>query len=283
MPKTEYNSTYFKITHTIEQTPPHSTIPYNYYDDTYCITILLRGEGTCSVEGNVYEIKDGDLMILSPDEIRSFNFDDNGYHERLSVYFSDSVLLPLFEYDLPLMNIFRNRSLGLGNKYSFGEYKTKQVISILDQLKEFVQKETDSINIAKLHTLIFQLLFWIYESHNLKKLHEMSSVSDSAIFNICCYIKNNLDKELSYNTLQKLFLVSRYQLTEVFVRNMGMPLTEYIIRKRLNRTIFLVREGAGIEESAYNAGFHTYSHFYKEFVKYYKKSPRAFFNQMNIK
>jgi AraC-like DNA-binding protein len=283
MAKTEYNATCFKLTHTIEEQPPHPTIPYDYYDDNYAITILIRGEGTCSVEGNVYEIKDGDLMVLSPDEIRSFNFDDNGYHERLSVYFSDSVLLPLFEYDLPLMNIFRNRSLGLGNKYSFGEYKTKQVISILDQLKEFVQKETDSINTAKLHTLIFQLLFWIYESHNLKKLHEISSVSNPTIFNICCYIKNNLDKELSYNTLQKLFLVSRYQLAEVFVRNMGMPLTEYIIRKRLNRTIFLVREGAGIEESAYNAGFHTYSHFYKEFVKYYKKSPRAFFNQMNIK
>jgi len=283
MPKTEYNSTYFKLTHTIEEQPPHPTIPYNYYDDTYAITILIHGEGTCSVEGNVYEIKDGDLMVLSPDEIRSFKFTDHTYHERLSVYFSDSVLLPLFEYDLPLMNIFRNRSLGLGNKYSFSTYETERVTSVLDQLKTCAQKENDPINTAKLHTLIFQLLFWIYESRNLESSREISAVSDSVIFNICRYIKNNLDKDLSYSTLQDLFLVSRYQLTEVFSRNMGMSLTEYIIRKRLNRAVFLVREGSGIEESAYSAGFNTYSHFYKEFVKYYKKSPRAFFDNMNTK
>ncbi|MBP3437402.1 MAG: helix-turn-helix transcriptional regulator [Clostridia bacterium] len=283
MPKTEYNATYFKVTHTIEENPPHPTIPYNYYDDTYGITILIRGEGTCSVEGNVYEIKDGDLMVLSPDEIRSFKFSNHGYHERLSVYFSDSVLLPLFEYDLPLMNVFRNRYLGLGNKYAFDEHETEQAMFILNQLKELVQKENNPINTARLHTLIFQLLFWIYDSRDLKKSHEMSTVNDSVIFDICCYIKNNLDKDLSYNTLQKTFLVSRYQLTEVFVRNMGMSLTEYIIRKRLNRAVFLIREGTGIEEAAYNAGFHTYSHFYKEFVKYYKKSPRAFFDNMNTK
>ena len=283
MPKIEYKAAYFKLTHTIEETPPHPTIPYDYYDDTYGITILIRGEGTCSVEGNVYEIKDGDLMILSPDEIRSFKFADRGYHERLSVYFSDSVLLPFFEYDLPLMNIFRNRSLGIGNKYSFDEYETKRIASILDQLKELAQKENDPLNTARIHALIFQLLFWIYDSRDLKKSHEISSVSGSVIFDICCYIKNNLDKDLSYNALQDLFLVSRYQLTEVFSRDMGMSLTEYIIRKRLNRAIFLVREGSRIEESAYNAGFHTYSHFYKEFVKYYKKSPRAFFDNMNLK
>lgn len=283
MPRTEYNATYFRLTHTIEETPPHTTIPYNYYDDTYAISILIRGEGTCSVEGNVYEIKDGDLVILSPDEIRSFKFIDHGYHERLSLYFSDSVLLPLFEYDLSLMNIFQNRSLGLGNKYSFEGYETERVRSIIDQLKKSIHKENDLINTARLHTLIFQLLFWIYDSRNLGKSHEISSASHSVIFDICSYIKNNLDKDLSYNTLQKLFWVSRYQLTEVFSRNMGMSLTEYIVRKRLHRTVFLVREGAGIEESAHNAGFHTYSHFYKEFVKHYKKSPRAFFDNMDTK
>jgi AraC-like DNA-binding protein len=277
MAKTEYNATYFKLTHTIEEQPPHPTIPYDYYDDTYAITILIRGEGTCSVEGNVYEIKDGDLMVLSPDEIRSFKFGNHGYHERLSVYFTDSVLLPLFEYDLPVMNVFRNRSLGLGNMYSFDIYERERIIAITDQLKELAQKENDPINTARIHTLIFQLLFWLYTSRNLKQSQERAPELDSVIFDICCYIKNNLDKDLSYKKLKDRFLVSQYQLTEVFSRNMGMTLTEYIIRKRLNRVVSLVREGRGIEESAYKAGFHTYSHFYKEFSKYYKKSPRAFF------
>jgi len=279
MPKTEYNSTYFKLTHTIEEQPPHPTIPYNYYDDTYAITILIHGEGTCSVEGNVYEIKDGDLMVLSPDEIRSFKFTDHAYHERLSVYFSDSVLLPFFEYDLPLMNIFRNRSSGLGNRYSLSENNN----IIINQLKELAHKENNSINTARIHGLVLLLLFGIYDARDPQNPQEISAISSPVIFDICCYIKNNLDKDLSYNTLQNKFLVSRYQLSEVFVRNTGMSLTEYIIRKRLNRVVLLVNQGSGIEEAAYSAGFHTYSHFYKEFVKYYKKSPRNFFDNMNTK
>lgn len=278
MIKTEYHSTYFKLTYTLEEEPPHPTIPYHYYQDTYVLTILLHGKGTCSVEGNIYTLESGDLIALTPEEIRSFKFDNNGSHERLSIYFSDSLLLPFLEYDLPLMHIFRNRSLGLGNKYSFHTWETEKVTSIAAQLKTTVLLENNALNTAKLHTLIFQLLFWLYESRHLNSSYEPSSMSNSIIFDICCYIKNNLDQDLSYKMLQNHFFVSRYQLTVVFTRNVGMPLTEYIIRKRLNRVILLVREGAGIEESAYNTGFHTYSHFYKEFVKYYKKSPRAFFD-----
>lgn len=276
--KIEYNSTYFGLTYTFEENPPHPTIPYSFYEDKYAITVLLRGEGDCTVEGNVYSLKCGDLVALSPDEIRCFHFADKGCHERLSVYFSKNLLLPFFEYDLPLMSVFTNRTPGLGNKYSFCEWESERAKHMAEQLRKLAVCEKDPINTAKLHMLVIQLLLWMYDARNLNERKEIITTEDPLIFNICCYIKNNLDRDLSYKTLQKHFFVSRYQLTDVFTRCMGIPLTEYIICKRLNRAVLLVRDGLGIEEAAYSAGFNTYSHFYKEFVKHYKKSPRSFFD-----
>ena len=277
MPRVEYNTTYFRLTHTIEAEPPHPTIPHDYYDDTYTLTIVIKGKGTCSVEGNVYQLCDGDMMLLSPDEIRSFKFENEGYHERLSIYFSESILLPLLEYDPPLTKAFHRRSFGLGNKCSVDLYRSEYVISIIKDIKEFAAQENDPINTARLHILLLQFLFWIYDSRKLYKTYNDSAIGDSIAFEICNYIKNNLDKDLSYEHLQNAMLVSRYQLTNVFAHNIGMTLTEYIIRKRLSKVISLVVGGDGIENAAYRAGFHTYSNFYKKFVKYYKVSPHNFF------
>lgn len=95
---------------------------------------------------------------------------------------------------------------------------------------------------------------------------------------ICRYIHENLTENFSYQYLQDKFSVSRYQLTEIFQRNTGMTLTEYIIVKRLIKAGSFVRNGSGIEEAAFRAGFRNYSHFYKEFVKYNHTSPRKYFS-----
>ena len=277
MSKIEYDTSYFKVTYTVEETPPHPTIPYDYYYDTYSITVMFKGRGSCSVEGNVYEISDGDMMLLSPDEIRSFQFENEGYHERLSIYFSDSVLVPFLEYELPLMKLFHRRALGLGNKYSFDSYAAERAWALIGELKTAVVRENEPINTARLHVLILQLLFWIYDARKLGESYEAPTLGDPTTFKICKYIKSHLEGDLSYATLQRELLVSRYQLTSVFSRNMGMTLTEYIIRKRLSKVVSLVLGGDGIELAAYRSGFHTYSNFYENFTKYYQTSPQSFF------
>ncbi|MBQ6932952.1 MAG: AraC family transcriptional regulator, partial [Clostridia bacterium] len=54
--------------------------------------------------------------------------------------------------------------------------------------------------------------------------------------------------------------------------------TEYIIQKRLIRVSELVLEGASLENAALSAGFNSYSHFYKMFIKYKGISPKQYFD-----
>ena len=281
MSKIIYNSVYFNLSYTIENEPPHETIPFEHYDETCALTFIIKGSGTCLVEGNVYTLSDGDVILLSSDEIRSFKFNDEGCHERLSIYFSDVVLSPFLEYDLPFMKIFRSRVLGFGNKYSIYSYNTERIMSIITEIKKFMVEQVEAVNTARLHIFVVELLFWIYDVGNSHLSHDVSRLNDRTVVEICEYIKKNLDKNLSLTFLRSQLFLSRYQLTKVFYRNMGMSITEYIDRKRLIYVNTLIVNGEKIESASYKAGFNSYSSFYKKFIKYYKVSPQKFFLNNN--
>ncbi len=270
---TEYKGKEFRLTHTVEEQGPHPTIPYDYYNETFVITFLLAGKGECFVEGNRYPLLEGDLAIFSPDEIHSFQFAQEGRHERVSLYMTNRLLTEFCDYSLPLMGLFRSRPLGAGNRYAAGEYNRAEMMPLLQKLCA-VAKEGASKNEPRMHLLILQILFMLYDG--ARPAAKESEARSTVVAELCAYIKENLAEDLSYAALQKQLFISRYQLSEVFRRQLGMTLTEYIIHKRLMKVISLVRSGEGIEYAAYCAGFHTYSHFYKEFKKRFNASPKVY-------
>jgi len=230
MARTVFEGKFFKITHTIEKEGPHHTVPEAYYDDTFTVCALLKGSGVCSVEGNRYSLKPGDMMLMGLDEIRSFGFEQEGYHERISLYFSSALLSPLWEYELPLVHPFCGHAPGVGNRYSPRDYDYEKASQILKDIccvmtdstyndnvdANTAVREDTGIREAKLHLLFLQLLFVLYEAYERRQLPDSNHNSDSVIRDICKYIRENLSEKLTYEHLQDRFLVSRYQLTEIF-------------------------------------------------------------------
>lgn len=98
-----------------------------------------------------------------------------------------------------------------------------------------------------------------------------------AVRYICEYIDLHLTEDLSYRQLKTCLNVSQHDLAGRFPRNTGFTVTNYIIRQRLELVISKVRKGSRLETAVYSSGFHTYSHFYKEFRSHYGVSPRAYF------
>ncbi len=277
MPKTEYIEPHFRITHTVEKTGPHPTIPYDFYEDTFVITIILHGKGTCYIEGNNYPLSDGDIVVMTPDDIHSYNFVQSGYHERISIYLSSAVLAGLGEYELSLVQLFRTPTGNAKYIYSNTDYNKEILLPLLDRMCETIGNTELAMQSARIYLMLIQLLFLLYDSKNNISPQTENSTEDTAVGELCRYIKEHLQEDLSYKAIQKRFFLSRYELTKKFQYHTGMTLTEYIINKRLMRVISLVRNGEGIESAVYASGFNTYSHFYKEFVKHFNISPREYF------
>lgn len=280
MPRTVFQGDCFKVSHTFEPDGQHNTRIEEYYGDYFTITALLHGHGKCFVEGSCYTLSPGDVIILRANELRRFSFDHGGLHERMTVYISPSVLSPVWRAGIPLLDIFKNRPPGTGNKFELINDNGISVLSVLDEIKSWISAysdQTDEIGRIEVQLSIIRLLVCLHRSGNLIA-DDKRYDSDPVIRNVCLYIHKNLSEKLTYEHLQENCHVSRYQLGEIFRHNTGMTVTEYIIQKRLIRVSELVLEGASLENAALSAGFNSYSHFYKMFIRYKGISPKQYFD-----
>lgn len=278
MSRYEYIQSDFRITHTIEETGPHSTIPYDFYEDTFAITILLHGSGACYIEGNNYSLSNGSIVVFSPDDIHSFKFSQTGYHERVSIYLSGAMLSGFNQHQLALIRIFRDFNTKKRYIFQKDSYNHSTVFQLLNDLCNIMEDVKIEMQEARIHIILLRLLFILYDCIKTTLDTVKIDTQSSVVAEICTYIKAHLKEPLSYKEFEKHFFISRYQLAKKFQFYTGMTLTEYIITKRLMNAISLVRNGEGIETAAYNSGFNTYSHFYKEFLKHFHVSPKVYFS-----
>ena len=279
MAQTVFSGAAFTITHTCEETGPHHTRNNAYYNESLTITALIRGSGSCFVEGTCYSPLPGELILTRADELRCWNMVQEGAHERLSLYFSPDITSICREYRLPLLQLFQNHAPGIGNQCSLLEEDRDgwQVLMDIRRIVAEAQDNADELTQAELHLLILRLLMRLCRIQSSAAADCTQHGSDPATENVCRYIREHLAETLTYQHIQDQCHVSRYQLGEVFHRSTGLTLTEYIIRKRLIQAAQLIRSGEGIERAAASAGFHTYSHFYKEFVRRNGQSPKQYF------
>ncbi|WP_299455296.1 GyrI-like domain-containing protein [uncultured Microscilla sp.] len=92
------------------------------------------------------------------------------------------------------------------------------------------------------------------------------------------FIENNLEADLSLESLSKKAYYSPYHFHRVFSTIIGENLNQYVNRKRIERiaSILLIRSDKSIKELAYIYGFNSESSFSRAFKKYYGISPTRF-------
>jgi len=277
----EFDGKNILVRHTIKNDGPHNNTNYDHFNDTATIMLMLHGNGMYFMEGNQYPLTDGDIVVMGMDAIHSFHFEEKGYHERLSIYFSSSVLSPFWEHELPLMQMFSGQDTSRGSHYSREDYDQEEIGRVVAELCRMTDTLTapyTPMDEARVHLLILRLLFSLYDSFEKKRFSNPSASNrNTIVMAICRYIKENLTEELTYSSIQNKFFVSRYFLSVQFRQNTGLTLTEYILHTRLLKVNALVRQGIGITKASEMAGFRNYSQFYKEFKKHKNVSPREYY------
>lgn len=278
MNKTVFYGKGFRITHTQNEEGSHGSILWEHYEDSLCVTCLISGGGICTIEGNECVLSAGSLLLFAADKRRRYQFEEKGPHERISFYLSDELLGRLSESEGKDFLKFAPEPSSVGIALSPEDYDTEKANLIFSKVKAAMHGK-DEEKEAKLLELTMQILFLI-QSANLGALRPLDLQPQDEITKVICkYIEEHISEDLSYKRLQKMFYVSRYHLGTKFPRQTGKTLTGYVIFKRLLCACQLVRNGLGIEEAAYRSGFNTYSHFYKEFVQNFGKSPREYLNK----
>lgn len=100
---------------------------------------------------------------------------------------------------------------------------------------------------------------------------------DKQIEEIINYIKENLQEDLSIDTLSSKFFINKYYLMHKFKSQTGYTLHKYIQQKRLAFSKSLIIKGYKITEIYLKCGFGDYSSFIRAFKKAYGISPKDYY------
>lgn len=97
------------------------------------------------------------------------------------------------------------------------------------------------------------------------------------------YIEDNLNAEVSATELSDMAGFSLFHFYRLFHSAMGMPVMQYVTRRKLLNAIYKIASGGKMTDVALEYGFDTYSGFYKSFLREFGYTPAQFLENHKVK
>ena len=97
------------------------------------------------------------------------------------------------------------------------------------------------------------------------------------------YIEENLQTEITAAELAEMVHISLFHYYRLFQQATGMPVMQYILRRRLLHGVYAVKQGSTKIDAALLYGFDTYAGFYKAFCREFGSTPSEFLKSCRAK
>ena len=96
------------------------------------------------------------------------------------------------------------------------------------------------------------------------------------------YIHTHLTEEITLETLEREFFVSRHHLIREFKRRTGQTVHRYIVKARLDLCREYLSQGYSINEVYRMGGFGGYNHFFRAFKQTYGMTPGEYRDRKSV-
>ena len=97
------------------------------------------------------------------------------------------------------------------------------------------------------------------------------------------YIEENLQTEIAAAELAEMACCSLFHYYRLFQQATGLPVMQYILRRRLIHGIYAMKQGSSKIDAALTFGFDTYAGFYKAFSREFDSTPSEFLKSCRAK
>ena len=257
--ESESNGLY--IRHAVDEAPTGSGFDFHIHDRCE-VFYFISGNAQYLVEGSVYPLTKGSLLIMRPGEAHCIRFLSAERYERYAVNFPLS-LFDSFDPQRRFMRIFTDRPLGRDNLYFLP--------GLEETFRDMCYCEDDDYGRTLLMTTRLANIIEAAGDKRSEMIHAEPSLPEQAVR----YVNDMLYEEITVGQLAEHFFLSTSQFSRVFRQTTGASPWAYITAKRLIKARELLQEGMSAKKAAENCGFGDYSVFYKAYVKRYGKSPGA--------
>ena len=258
---------HYSISESYTQAPTNANFELHNHSD-YEIFLFLDGDAQYVVEDNIYTLEPGNLIIVRKHELHRIYHNSCKPYRRMILMVSPDFFQQnaCASYEAQ----FLNAPLGTGHKISADNVRSSGLYDAFMRYKKYSNDYVLSSDAPVLKSLVVEILYLISQIRDFSS----SDISMRPIKSVILYLNNHYASDITLDTLQDRFFISKYYLCREFRKATGLTVHEYIRRKRLTRVRELHAQGMPIGDAALETGFHDYSSFYRAFQKEYAAPPR---------
>ena len=231
--------------------------------DSYLIKLTLSGCGRLEYEGQTYSLKAGDFFWIDCRNPQSYRTAQNSDHWHVMwVHFYGANAAGWY-------SLFRAQNKNSAVGHVPPDSKIQKHLEKLLTIYRFYKGDlyTDIQSAEILGQLLSGCLQAVSSPMTEPAL-------PSVISDICSYMQDNYDNQITLDDLSERFAISKFRLQRTFRKFMGLSPAEYQRRIRMAEAKKLLRTTRmPISEVAYAVGIESTSHFISLFRKYENTTP----------
>lgn len=249
-----------------------------HYHDFNKIIVFISGNVSYLIEGKAYKLKPWDILFVSSNDLHKVIINNDEPYERIIIWVNSKFLEMHNKNNNNLLTCFQLSSKLKINLFRMEEHNISLIKHTLFSL-ESATKDKEFGNIVLKNSLFIQLMVYLNRlfMKNTNHIEKNDIEYDKQIEEIINYIKENLQENLSIDTLSSKFFINKYYLMHKFKSQTGYTVHKYIQQKRLTFSKSLIIKGHKITEVYIKCGFGDYSSFIRAFKKAYGISTKDYY------
>ncbi len=265
----KYTANGLLVLHTVNETPQDKHFDLHMHD-FYEIFCFVSGQATYMVEGNMYELRPGTVLIMRNSEIHRIIINGTERYERYVINFSPDIMI---KRGIPpsLLDPFVNRPLGEQNIYLADEFKHTNIYStILNMCEEYRCLGDETVLYTKISSMLCSIAY-VFEHYPKRDKFLSEDRIPRMLIN---YINDNITTDLSIENISKHLNVSPTHLSRIFKKISDVTIYQYILSKRLALSQQYLAQGTKTAIVAQECGFNDYTTFFRAYKKKFGCAPK---------
>ena len=277
-PRQSMNNIKFEVFHYKDPNPSDGEM---HHHDFYEVCCFLGGEVEYLVDGRIYHLNPGDILLINPMELHRHVLRTEGtLYERIVLWINVEYLKSLSTDSIKLTNCFDGSLPTHNNILRPNAVHRAEIISLLGELVRENYSDDYGADLSA-HGIFVHFMTELNRLALSSKKHREYGESSDLVARVLSYIGENYNKEISLEQLSQNFYVSKYHLSHEFSREVGISVYRYIMLKRLVIARQLLQDGVTPNETCVQCGFGDYTSFYRAFKTEYGINPRAYATKEN--
>jgi AraC-like DNA-binding protein len=255
-----------------------------HHHDFYEVYFFISGNVKYLIEGNVYRLQPGDIVVINSNQLHQPIFEDhNKPYERIVLWIDKRFIESLCTTDTNLARCFEDENLKNRNVLTLpleDRQNVKLTFMKLLQCKGEDNFGSDiDYKIYMTEILLVLNRLQIQTERNFVQT-KIETKNNTLIQSIITFIEEHIDEEIPLETLTKEFYISKYYLSREFKKHTGTTIHRYSIQKKLIAAKELILQGIPLIEVYKRIGFGDYCNFLRAFKKEYGITPKEFYQFM---